>query len=819
MTSRTLVCIIGNLRGGKLPFNTLKETILNHDCDLALCIGRDHDINNMCWKHEAKYIWEFDEPEDWGSIYDMVGTNWKNKIEGVHTGLWGGIHDYPGSGAIIFSFRYLLKLKLLELQLTDKYDFFIVTRSDHSYSNFHEIEQINKYDHIHIPHGEDWFGITDRHSIVPSKFIIPFLSIIEYINDVFVKHPYNPEQMLNQFYNYMNFKIKRYKRNVYTVGRNNEQTKWGKISNTVVVNEYFSKYEAEYHECMKNYPKSFESSLLLKFSNIDHNFNNFIKFNNIEYSTQLLHSKTIFDTYIELLNRWPDPHGFSSYYNHLQNNKSKRWLKQQIMSSEEYSIINAIPHAFKPHAYSNINIVTFASHGQFITKQQNISNIFMNKGYNVHNWTSDTLNLYGYLDRITNLLNDCSLVHADDERVKRAMFYMWKPVVIYETIKKIKEGEFLIYTDLDRCYNYDYDLEVEQFTEIVRLLFGGVFVIFGLFTNKEHSKRRVFDEMQCHSEEYLNHKQAAATWLVFQKNSRSIGIIEDWMYWCLHESLIISANPGPHPELKCFKRNSHDQAILTNLLIRKSKSDCLLRLPSIVDFEPLTWEKNMKATMDLYNNKYLSMIVSFYNEDLGWLENYYMKKYVYCKNIDNLKSNYIQLRNCGRDSHTFLHHIVHNYDNLTEVVVFTPGSVSTEAWGGLKLRKFRYVIDNLYKVFTHGIVCMPHEDGVDKVHFDYNFTISEWKGTDSKNCNNQNSSLILAKTRPFGKWYQENIDNNIDKIKKVGICYNNIFATTKFQIQKYPKTFYENLLLQLQIGENLEVIHYVERIWLSLYKY
>ena len=72
-------------------------------------------------------------------------------------------------------------------------------------------------------------------------------------------------------------------------------------------------------------------------------------------------------------------------------------------------------------------------------------------------------------------------------------------------------------------------------------------------------------------------------------------------------------------------------------------------------------------------------VVARYNENLDWIINIdhnIYDIYVYNKGnkIDNLQNcKIIDLANTGRESHTYLTHIINYYDNLPENIVFTQG--------------------------------------------------------------------------------------------------------------------------------------------------
>ena len=63
------------------------------------------------------------------------------------------------------------------------------------------------------------------------------------------------------------------------------------------------------------------------------------------------------------------------------------------------------------------------------------------------------------------------------------------------------------------------------------------------------------------------------------------------------------------------------------------------------------------------------IVVARYNEDIEWIAD--NNKIIYNKGILlNINNEYL-LENIGRESETYLHYIIDNYDNLPDVVVFT----------------------------------------------------------------------------------------------------------------------------------------------------
>jgi hypothetical protein len=81
--------------------------------------------------------------------------------------------------------------------------------------------------------------------------------------------------------------------------------------------------------------------------------------------------------------------------------------------------------------------------------------------------------------------------------------------------------------------------------------------------------------------------------------------------------------------------------------------------------------------MDEIKEKY-QIVVSRYNEDITWLLPFKEITIIYNKGDNhNLLNKFttIQLENVGRESHTYLYHIIKNYDNLADKTIFFQGKI------------------------------------------------------------------------------------------------------------------------------------------------
>jgi hypothetical protein len=88
------------------------------------------------------------------------------------------------------------------------------------------------------------------------------------------------------------------------------------------------------------------------------------------------------------------------------------------------------------------------------------------------------------------------------------------------------------------------------------------------------------------------------------------------------------------------------------------------------------------------------IVIARYNENLDWLKKIKKSKNlkitVYNKGKDDINIPYIQLPNIGRESHTYLYHIMNNYDKLADQTIFCQGNSIYHSPGFLDLiNKYR----------------------------------------------------------------------------------------------------------------------------------
>ena len=98
--------------------------------------------------------------------------------------------------------------------------------------------------------------------------------------------------------------------------------------------------------------------------------------------------------------------------------------------------------------------------------------------------------------------------------------------------------------------------------------------------------------------------------------------------------------------------------------------------------------------------------------------------------IPRATTNVLRLPNLGRESHTYLHHILENYDELPEVLLLLPGNSLTHPW---RLNTTRELLRRLPRLHSGGVCCKRNDiaDRDDGPLLD--LAVDHWTCTDPQN--------------------------------------------------------------------------------------
>lgn len=225
-----------------------------------------------------------------------------------------------------------------------------------------------------------------------------------------------------------------------------------------------------------------------------------------------------------------------------------------------------------------------------------------------------------------------------------------------------------------------------------------------------------------------------------------------------------------------------------------------------------------------------TLIISRYNEKLEWLKNEPFSNYPYivCNKgndssylkTENFKKE-IKINNIGKLAHTYLYYIIKDFDNLSKINIFLPNSLDdgdkmyrarklvreidkkNDAIDKNKIRD-KYDIDkNISSLFLYDFSFPNMKNAF------YNFEIDENLGMPETP---PSKKVELSATRPFGKWYERFFGD----IKTTHYCIYGIFSISKEDIKVKPKSYYEELIKEVQTS-NPEQEQYFERAWEAIF--
>ena len=142
---KVLVCLLASTRAHQQTFTSFKSQVLdelNGDLALALAIDEKYDYANSFWQH-AKYRWTAPDFNDVGEGFDLAqrwlcqqhnvpAADWRSmlQIKGNWQGGIGSPDPQPSRASIQIFCRWLLLHRLQQDEVLDRYDRFVITRSD-----------------------------------------------------------------------------------------------------------------------------------------------------------------------------------------------------------------------------------------------------------------------------------------------------------------------------------------------------------------------------------------------------------------------------------------------------------------------------------------------------------------------------------------------------------------------------------------------------------------------------------------------------------------------------------------------------------------
>ena len=221
----------------------------------------------------------------------------------------------------------------------------------------------------------------------------------------------------------------------------------------------------------------------------------------------------------------------------------------------------------------------------------------------------------------------------------------------------------------------------------------------------------------------------------------------------------------------------------------------------------------------------IELIISRFSEDLSWLKEEPFKslnKIIYNKGqteILNMKDipfvTEIKLSNIGRESHTYLYHVIENYDKNEldqedKIYIFLPGSANDLH----KISRAKRVTTLAISTLNSVLIGQATADNTDICKKYWNFSCIKHAGQHELNSKlNPSIKVLPASPRPYGEWYRKHFGHRKARL----IAWNAIFAIHSSHIHQHTKEYYNMLIKNVNTHVNPEAGHFFERSWAAVF--
>lgn len=202
------------------------------------------------------------------------------------------------------------------------------------------------------------------------------------------------------------------------------------------------------------------------------------------------------------------------------------------------------------------------------------------------------------------------------------------------------------------------------------------------------------------------------------------------------------------------------------------------------------------------------LVVARYNENLDWIQSKYSRIFIYNKGEPLKRKDEILLKNIGRESQSYLHHIVQNYNNLNDLTIFTQGDPGVHYFHNIYYtEKYFFEMKEQAKIYGYSL----NKDYYPNVMFGgyKNGNYREHHPT------SRDPSIPHSRFTTIGQFHEYLFGKSFDQYKWYA---NGIFALSKNKILSRDIDFYKKILLdpeQFYVGGELG--SYLERTWTLIF--
>lgn len=188
MAGRVLVCYFGQARSTKAAVESQRRHVIQPlNADVLLCMSKIEHGDPIMGLGSCRIDVMDDSDLDMEVVLDdasaRVGVpkdGWRMAERAIGDNWLGGLHGRRGAGMFIMHNKRRLLETLHRLELTDKYDWFVITRSDLLWLADHPNPCRAHWEssNVYVPTGEDYGGLNDRHIVCSAQNLETCLDLL-----------------------------------------------------------------------------------------------------------------------------------------------------------------------------------------------------------------------------------------------------------------------------------------------------------------------------------------------------------------------------------------------------------------------------------------------------------------------------------------------------------------------------------------------------------------------------------------------------------------------------------------------------------------
>ncbi len=143
-------------------------------------------------------------------------------------------------------------------------------------------------------------------------------------------------------------------------------------------------------------------------------------------------------------------------------------------------------------------------------------------------------------------------------------YWLWKPYLILESLKKMDMDDILVYADAG--------IEIiKPLNPIIALCEQQDIVFFQSHSSKisTFTRRDTFVLMDCDTSPYYDADMVQASFILIKKTAQSIAFVTEWLHYCANLQIVGDVeNKCDKDNLPNFTDHRHDQSVLSILRVK-----------------------------------------------------------------------------------------------------------------------------------------------------------------------------------------------------------------------------------------------------------